>query len=742
MLVDRARILKGLQLLCSRKALRFIPLLLVLVGVLMISVRMKYSKIEKFLPFYKEYENAYLEGIVPTESLVHIENMDIVPIHKTAVSPLDLIDQYNKDITDKIRQSRETSGDKSPYKYFSKLDMPSKCYFYYRNLKKLNPNWSNDFKRWTFLPKNLADMDAGKVVDEEGQSLVSADSILFHKRLNNVALVMERMRIYQTCFSGSFQLSSIYNDDHLELEFVRASKYRTNGLPEQTSKEEQWDFEHRMWPIIKYYNKANFTNLMPIIIGSAGALKQGHLPLDGSKHPKGELSAEYKYDDDRSFLWNWNNMSSKFASRGIVLSFEECEVPLAAKLIATLRYLKNELPIQIITKGDLSEESIRELYEVAEGNDIFDPSVNVKNRNAPKQVIWFVDVSPTLDPSYSHEFKGTKRPFLAALLSLCIECVFIDVHVIPYVLVDKLNRDRWGSLSGGALFFQGSAIADSSILDSSDLEDCRYMMSDLFPSWAEEYYGGDNVWLDDYAMENTCAAFRSSEKKAYKNLLYHNSRDNIDNGIFIIDKYRHISSLMIGTFLSLGKVCEKCGIEDKEFLWLGFALSTTDYRFPKHIKPAVIGESVDISQDISDSDRMLNHMIVKICGESLSHVTTAGQLIWTNLRVNYCGLEGVHSDGGNKTLKSETFTTAGGLKKLHKTPLNPKECIFAAAGNGALRTVGESCNGPLICATYEQHVRPYTFDEIIERGSMVHIKSDSIAEYDRINEVWDNNYLT
>ncbi|SCW04344.1 LAFE_0H11474g1_1 [Lachancea fermentati] len=738
MLVDRAKILKGLQILCSRKALRFIPFLLVLVGVLMISVRMKYSKIEKFIPFYKEYENAHLEKIVLTESLVHIENMDIVPIHKTAVSPLDLIDKYNEDIADKKRQSGETSGDKSPYKYFPALEMPSRCYFYYRNLKKLNPNWSNDFKRWTFLPKNLADMDVGKVVDEDGQSLVSADSILFHKRLNNVALVMERMRIYQTCFSGSIQLSSIYNDDHLELEFDRASKYGTNGLPEQTSKEEQWDFEHRMWPIIKYYNKANFTKLMPIIIGSTGPLEQGHLPLDGSRHPEGEFSAEYKYDDDKSFLWNWNNMSSKFASRGIVLSFEESEVTLAAKLIATLRYLKNELPIQIITMGDLSEESIRKLYEIAEGNDIFDPSVKVKNRNAPKQVIWFVDVSPTLDPSYSHEFKGTRRQLLAALLNLFNEYIFMDVHIIPYISMDNLQSLR---SYRGALFFQGNAAVESSLLDSSALEHCRYMLSDLFPSWAETYYEVDDVWFDDYAMENTCATFYSPEKRAYKNLLYRNSRDNIDNGIFIIDKYKRMSSLMIGTFLSLGKICEKCGIEDKEFLWLGFTISSTGYEFSKYVKPAVVGESVDLSQELSDTDRMLNHKIVKICSESLSHVTTGGQLIWANFGVNYCGLEGVHSDG-NKTLKSEAFTTAEELNKLHKTLINPKECIFTVAGNDALNTVGESCSGHLVCATYEQHVRPYTFDEIIERGSMVHIKSDFIAEYDRINEVWDKNYLT
>lgn len=61
----------------------------------------------------------------------------------------------------------------------------------------------------------------------------------------------------------------------------------------------------------------------------------------------------------------WEEFRKHMKGRGIVISIGEGGVNETKRLIKVLRYLNNTLPTQLVHKGDLSKNSMKELIDVA-----------------------------------------------------------------------------------------------------------------------------------------------------------------------------------------------------------------------------------------------------------------------------------------------------------------------------------------------------------------------------------------
>lgn len=272
----------------------------------------------------------------------------------------------------------------------------------------MNEKWKNDLSTMAFGIKDFKDEDIEKFKDSDGFAMIDEESVRMFKKRNDIALAFERMRIYDTC---------LMQDETVNLQETFEQKRETNLVQGTQNKKEkrefsgvssgtrdenyrkfdQYDFEHRMFPFIRQFNHDNFSQIIPKFTSPFNkVLKQGDIPIFDPKSPMVNKVINYVYDPTKSFWKNWNLMSAP-GSRGIVLSFADSHLAMALKLIATLRFQGNKLPIQVIyKKGDLSEDTIEKISYAARSPNVTLPETKYGNPANEPQEIWFLDVTNTL----------------------------------------------------------------------------------------------------------------------------------------------------------------------------------------------------------------------------------------------------------------------------------------------------------------------------------------------------------
>ncbi|KAH3899165.1 alpha-mannosyltransferase SCDLUD_004594 [Saccharomycodes ludwigii] len=290
------------------------------------------------------------------------------------------------------------------------------CYEYFDRLYEKDPNWFNDYSNLNF--------------DNFPQGSQTTT--------NNIAFVMERLRVYETCF--------VIN--RLDISRYKITKYDT--------------LDYRMFPFI------NLTYL--------------------------ENDVKYHYDHTKSVwlvLLNANKVNKK--KRGIVLSVGEDQVEDALRLINTLSatdfslemyYNDNDgnnnglIPIQIVHKGDLSQSSI----------DLFKNLGGKLNKNDLD--IEVINASNFISPQYIGKFTTFLNKWLAVLFNTFDrEFILLDADVIlftnPY---NFFNIQEY--LDNGNLFFR-----DRSIMVDKLSQNCVDMFEAALPppSQREAYFKSEKT---------------------------------------------------------------------------------------------------------------------------------------------------------------------------------------------------------------------------------------------------------
>lgn len=662
-----------------------------------------------------------------------MEYLKVRRIDETPVSPLELITDYELSIQKKLDESWDFFFKQYRYKHFLDLDLNTKCKFYFQNLYSMNPKWNNDFHNFAFdiVEESNEDMLKGMEKDKDGVTLLDEESLRHFRRTHDIGLAMERYRLYDACFIQERDISVEMNDlfvDSAKESVISHDEELPGSASHQTSQldsnlnmhfhNNQWEFEHKMNPMIPYFDGTNFTSIMPIFTKSDGQqLEQGNFPNYRHSINAEPVSQTYVYDPQLSFWSNWNAISSLSSQRGIVISAGDRQVDFTIKLLATLRYQRNSLPIQVVHFDQLSEESIRRLTYAAESSDFSD---------APRQEIWYVNVKPIIDESVKSNFGGFKNKWLSILFNTFEEFIFVDADAVSYInLEDYFNFPEY--ISTGALFFKDRA------LNNGVHNRCPALIETLQPKVLEQIYFNIHSMISPEYVENQCMNNLNSEEKAYKDFFENFYNHQLDSGLLVLNKKKHIMGLLISAILNISPKVGGCSYGDKEFFWLGLLVAGHLYSI-YDVDASAIGKSKQ-THSIQKGDAYDQY---EINSSQLAHTSYDHKLLWVNSGTVYCKHPQLFEDDWDKhDLFREDF---GNDKELASRVYSDivefdRAIIPDHRSSDWFRSDGR-CDGHFRVARYTVKPKPYSYNKKITKGEMFGFGKEELENARAIDKIW------
>ncbi|QLG74112.1 hypothetical protein HG535_0F06240 [Zygotorulaspora mrakii] len=606
----------------------------------------------------------------------------------------------------------------------------------------MNEKWKNDLSTMAFGIKDFKDEDIEKFKDSDGFAMIDEESVRMFKKRNDIALAFERMRIYDTC---------LMQDETVNLQETFEQKRETNLVQGTQNKKEkrefsgvssgtrdenyrkfdQYDFEHRMFPFIRQFNHDNFSQIIPKFTSPFNkVLKQGDIPIFDPKSPMVNKVINYVYDPTKSFWKNWNLMSAP-GSRGIVLSFADSHLAMALKLIATLRFQGNKLPIQVIyKKGDLSEDTIEKISYAARSPNVTLPETKYGNPANEPQEIWFLDVTNTLADNMISEFSHWKGKWLAVLFNLFDEFVFLDIDAINYIdLNDYFESPEYKRT--GTVYFRDR------VLSAPVSNQCTAIFESLPPKLLEMKYFSNRPFIHSEYLDEDCEKDLTTEEKIYKRFFMDNFQHQMESGLFAISKSKHHIPLVISMTLHLAKKVGSCGWGDKEYFWLGFVVAGRPFSFNE-----VPAASVGTYQEKKDLDLNRKEEAGEVCSIQVSHISVDGKLLWLNGGSNNCKAPGAaEKDWNDEKLKSftGTFDSLEALKEYYEvTPIDTSRAVIPHESSGVWYRRDLHCNGYAWCAKYQSILKEYSFDRKKFRGKIVEFDPKDVIFTTAMNYVWSH----
>ena len=324
-------------------------------------------------------------------------------------------------------------------------------------------------------------------------------------------------------------------------------------------------------------------------------------------------------------------MKKKKNGKGIVLTGVSRHSKDLVKLIRVLRALGNELPIEIVHKGDFSKRNQHYLVQAAttERDVLLDPKdirsqdknsfeaqlinkASTRNYSFPKQELWFVNIQNSIQNTNRRSFPGYVNKVFALLLSSFEEVLMLDVDTVPLVNPNEFFNSQQYQKSG-TFFFR-----DRSLKDFNNYIEVNYFAK-LFPfrnDSIETIFGINPI--TDFTLKNTYIGGYRHFQEA---------------GVVAFNKERHFRGLLMLPPLIYWKEPVQSSIwGDKEIYWLCLSLAgDEDYQFNNYTA-ASIGNKVSESKDkfYPDSEGR------ELCSSHPGHYGDNGKLMWINSGFNYC----------------------------------------------------------------------------------------------------------
>ncbi|SCU94070.1 LAFA_0F19680g1_1 [Lachancea sp. 'fantastica'] len=413
------------------------------------------------------------------------------------------------------------------------------CSAYFAALYAAEPLWWNDYRENTAPSGDMA----------------------HEYEAENLRLILERIRVFEAC-------------------------QKLNALPAAQFA----DLDTRMFPYLRPNKTPIFTSGNLLTKYENGAVPYvGGAPQDSFK---------FYFDPKLNFVDNWRRLCQKSTgsnSRGIVLSFPDSHVPLVIRLLKVLSHQGNQLPIQIVHKGDLSLKSQRKVSQSLPAN----------------QKLWFVNVKPMLDERFASDFSSYRNKWLAVLFSTFEEIVFADVDAVSILPMSYYFAFEEYTTTG-TLFFKDRAFGHK-----FDFPYCVPELQSLQATPFEGKYFNHPRSIDKQLMLSMSP---TTEHNIIQSLFVGHQRHHMDSGLFALDKSKHMYALLAGVFLNLAPKLSRCTHGDKESLWLAFLLTNHEYKF--HKTPAsALGKADDSNE---------------VCSIQVGHTTSEGSLLWFNSGFKFC----------------------------------------------------------------------------------------------------------
>lgn len=462
--------------------------------------------------------------------------------------------------------------------------------------------------------KGLEDTNLEQKCDLYMSTLWAHSTSLFNSRQNHLDPYMrmsqirnfvQHLRIFSKCFTDTYLFE---NFDHArELEKLLYPMY-TQWLPVYV----KWD------SIFKNYTREDYYK------SNAGAcvIEQEETKCYGQK--KKSFLAQLRHD---------------MRGAGIAISAGDKQVDNLIRLIRVLRYLENDLPIQIVHKGDLSFNSQAEIVYESRAQLWLRDDLYL---NKSKQNVFFVDASRSLNKEWASKFQEFSNKWVATLFNSFDDMILMDVDTVPFIQpVEFLGLKGYNKTQ--ALFFQDRSLPETLSRSAIDF------YKSLLPSQMEHHL---------FNIANTTSV-------TLENVFFTEFRRHImESGVVLMRRSKYLVGLFVSSRLQMWVNTNQPVWGDKDLFWLGQSIvGNEQYTFNRN-NAAAIGTLKD--------DGVTQY----ICSIQPAQFDDENRLLWLNGGLRFCKLDTWKEDFKNFSFLRKKFKGVDALCNYYKTTLKVDAAIL------------------------------------------------------------------
>ncbi|ODV94169.1 hypothetical protein PACTADRAFT_34979 [Pachysolen tannophilus NRRL Y-2460] len=447
----------------------------------------------------------------------------------------------------------------------------------------------------------------------------------------------------------------------------------------------------------------------------------------------GKLKSFKREKTEKSSPCFLENLQHNLNGKGIVVTVNDALVPELAGLIALLRTLNNELPIEIVYNNDLSKANKELLYKAATAENTCcegegegeGENVQFKGQFREQELI-FVDISKVIKSRYRNHFQTYSMKLLALLFSSFEEVIMLDSDTIPLIPIEN--------------FFQESNYLKSNTSFYKDRE-----ANDFVEEGYVNYFR--SLLIDEADSSFFESEFPYSDKVITNNRFFQKfSKHQMESGLLLMNKKQYLSGILISIQLNFFKLIKVRLHGEKDLIWMGqLYAGNYNYKFNNNFAVAV-GELTPL-QAFDDSKMVAR----ELCSTHPGHILDSDgkTLAWMNSGFLKCkkinsyqndfqyNLEIAH----NSTIKP----TENDLKYEYRNAIKIKNYLKPVPGEYNVQnkadhfepsrgwTMTRQCEGYLWCA-YD--VLGGGLDQSVPRGSVVEIDENLVDKYDYYGRLW------
>ncbi|CCH42392.1 Alpha-1,3-mannosyltransferase MNN1 [Wickerhamomyces ciferrii] len=507
---------------------------------------------------------------------------------------------------------------------FEKMELSERCVKLFNNV-----NGNSDFKDFEWFYKNLNDIkitpslksfiaqkkaevkqkgervkdDMIREWEKTYQKDFATDKLYIQKLIN----YMSTQRVFGTCFieNNLFQEATgikaynIFWDDEVDSELSKSNIFQLSN-----------ELEIRLFPWI--------SKIYPVYKHGTEQLPVG-VPSVGDAHD------DEDYNPKSSFLYNFKHGLN---GQGIVLPvFDSKDIEHVKRLGKVLRFIGNELPVQIVHKGDLKDTDEAEILEIYSEeidsskyfqDDSFDQLPPFYTKSLPKQDVYFANIEMSVNAKFHKSWDRTRYKNFALLFSSFQRVLMLDPAVLPLngLLSILQNVDFTKT---GTYYFPDFRL--NAPVDKNELE----FFTDLLPTKVDEHLFPISQVSKEF-LENS-----RFFKDGFTSIA--------NNDVIVLDKKEQFLGILTSLTLSHLPLTFKTKNIQKEFIWLGPLLS--GYSPEVHFHSSNMGIVGEYTEE--ENRRIKDSVSKEICSMHKGHFDSDNStlLFVTNGALN-CDRDGLN----------------------------------------------------------------------------------------------------
>lgn len=511
------------------------------------------------------------------------------------------------------------------------------------------------------------------------------------------------IRLYKSSWSNFFPLGGREGDDVIE-NVLRLKKFQeclqeiqSVGLPTVN------DIQRKLFPYLNFETLlSEHSNFWPVYQRWTGDVYENSVPWFSQADNRFIDVKGIDYSSSISFWENWLENVMQSGSKGVVISVGEFQVADTIRLIRVLRHLKNDLPIEIVHKGDLSKDYQTYLVRAARDDS---------SDQYPAQELWFLDVLKLLKPEFIEYFTTYSNKWLALVFSSFQNTILLDADTIPFVPLEQFYQSEQFK-NTGTLFFKDRELTIDP-LNKTQLRTLQRIVTKLlgleFTNVSSSPSLHDQLSLrikDAIAVETI------------ENMLTKGYRHHMESGLVLIDKRRHLTTLLTSISLQFSSIRDYFH-GDKEWFWIAPFLSSDPFTF--HPKDA--SNAGKLGSVISDG----TGEYYQICSVQLSHTDLDGSLLWMNGGLSTCKKNSWDYDYGRNKRIAAMFESAEKVREYYQSPIQLEGAIIPDVNIRPWINSGE-CAAYSYCTLYKEG----------EFGEIAKFSSSEKERYQAIVGIWNS----